>query len=131
MTNPEWIEEAAVHVIHSRQLQRHGGMEGIRDSGLLQSALGRPMNLWAYSRDTSDLAALAASYTVGIARNHPFLDGNKRTAAVVCETFLQLNGELLTANDDQWYDTMIQVAAGEMAEETLVEWIRERLEAKS
>ncbi len=127
MKNPEWIMEATVLKIHTRQLHRHGGLEGVRDAGLLQSALGRPMNLWAYSSDTTDLAALAASYTVGLARNHPFVDGNKRTAAVVCETFLQLNGVLLSANDDPWCETMLQVAAGEMAEEALVLWIRSRL----
>ncbi len=127
MVEPVWIADNAVLGIHAIQLQIHGGMAGLRDEGLLSSALNRPKNLWAYSRDQADLAALAMAYTFGIARNHPFIDGNKRTAAVVGETVLDLNGMLLTANDNQWYDTMIQLASGKLSEEKFAVWLCERL----
>lgn len=124
MDEPQWIEEQSTRIIHDRQLAKHGGMAGIRDAGLLSSALNRPRNLWAYARASADLAALAASYAAGIAQNHPFFDGNKRTAAVVCETFLDVNGIELTASDDQWYDAMIRVASGTWDDVQLAEWIR-------
>jgi death-on-curing protein len=127
MDEPQWIEEKSVLDIHEKQLAIHGGMAGLRDPGMLSSALHRPRNLWAYARDSADLAALAAAYATGIARNHAFIDGNKRTAAVVCEIFLELNGASLAASDDQWYEAMIQTASGALPEQDLATWIRGKL----
>ena len=90
MKEPIWISEPLVLANHQRQLAEHGGLDGVRDAGLLSSALARPKNVWAYGGDAADLSALAASYAFGLARNHPFLDGNKRTAYVVCRTFLKI-----------------------------------------
>jgi death-on-curing protein len=127
MREPQWIEDQSVLEIHRLQLEVHGGMAGIRDPGMLSSALNRSRNLWAYARESADMAALAAAYAAGVSRNHPFIDGNKRTAAVVCETFLELNGFELTASDDEWYATMIDLAAGHLEEAALASWIRDRL----
>lgn len=131
MIEPQWIASATVLEIHDLQLAAHGGLAGIRDSGLLSSALHRPVNLWTYARDAADLAALAAAYATGIARNHPFLDGTKRTAAVVCELFIKLNGMELVASDEHWYETMIRLASGQWNEEELAEWIRGNLGPKT
>jgi len=121
---PIWITAELTLAIHNRQLAEHGGIEGVRDEGLLSSALARPKHLLAYSKDTPDVASFAAAYGFGIARNHPFLDGNKRTAAVVCETFIELNGYQLTADDKTTYLTFLQLAEGTLSEEALAEWIR-------
>ncbi len=118
-----WIDPAAIVAIHNEQLAEHGGGEGLRDAGLLESALGRPLNLAAYG--TPDVADLAASYAVGLAKNHPFVDGNKRTAFVAMELFLALNGFTLKAGDADCVVTMLGVAAGEIDEATLSDWIRQ------
>lgn len=107
---------------HAEQLAEHGGGEGVRDASLLESAMARPQNLALYG--DPDVAALAASYAYGIARNHPFVDGNKRTAAVVSETFLMLNGFLLDVTDAELVVTFIALAAGELSEEELADWFR-------
>jgi death on curing protein len=109
--------------IHERQLSEHGGSPGIRDRGMLESALARPQQRYAYDPD-ADLPALAAACTYGLARNHPFVDGNKRTAAVVCELFLELNGYRLLAEDPDLYPVSIGLAAGEIVEEELAAWLR-------
>lgn len=127
MQEPIWLREDVVRAVHRRQLTEHGGSEGIRDPGLLESALARPKNLLAYSGDAPDLAALAAAYAWGLARNHPFVDGNKRTAYVVCRAFLQLNGNDLETAKDEKYLTFLRLAAGEISEEELATWIRQRL----
>jgi death-on-curing protein len=105
-------------------LAEHGGLEGIRDEGLLQSALCRPKNLLAYSESPPDMAALAAAYAYGIVKNHPFVDGNKRTAYVVMRTFLKLNGYDIQASSEEKYQIWIDLAAGKLSEEELAEWIR-------
>ncbi|REJ82804.1 MAG: type II toxin-antitoxin system death-on-curing family toxin [Acidobacteria bacterium] len=115
--------------IHRRQIAEHGGAAGVRDEGLLASALAKPKKLHAYAEQASGFAALAASHAFGIARNHPFLDGNKRTAFVVCRTFLLLNGFELAATREEKYRTFVALAAGELAESELEEWIEQRLEA--
>jgi death-on-curing protein len=125
MDEPAWIDESVILQIHELQLEEHGGLSGIRDRGLLSSAVFRSRNLWAYAGE--DFAALAAAYAIGIARNHPFNDGNKRTAAVACELFLRLNDRVLQASDDEWYETMIRVATGAMIETELADWIQNRL----
>lgn len=116
-----------VRAIHRRQLLEHGGLLGIRDENALLSALMRPRNLFAYSEPTPDLVALAASYAYGVARSHPFSDGNKRVALVVCRTFLRLNGVGISATQQEKYETFLRLAAGELAEDALAAWLRERL----
>jgi death on curing protein len=122
-----WVAESVVLAIHEAQLAEHGGMAGIRDEGLLASALARPHNLEAYGDDV-DAAALAAAYAFGIARNHPFLDGNKRTAFVVMELFLDLNGWTLEADDAICISMMLILAAGKLSEEMLAKWLRGHIE---
>lgn len=110
---------------HAEQLAEHGGGEGVRDAGMLDSAMARPQNLAAYGEP--DAAALAAAYAFGIARNHPFVDGNKRTAAVVSETFLVLNGYALDVTDAELVVAFLALAAGELPEAELADWFREHL----
>ncbi len=120
----EWIRLEAVHAMHNRQIAEHGGSAGTRDEGLLQSALARPENLFAYGGDEVDLAALAASYAFGIAKNHPFLDGNKRTALVVSVTFLNLNGYDFDGEPTETYSMFLGLADGTVSEDELAEWLR-------
>jgi len=124
---PVWIRTDVVLAIHQRQLSEHGGAEGIRDVGLLESALARPRQLAAYSESTPDHATLAAAYAFDIAPNHPFVDGNKRTAFVVCRTYLILNGVDLEASREEKYTTFLSLAEGELSAEALAAWIREHL----
>ncbi len=126
MPEPIWVRDDVVLAIHNRQLAEHGGLEGIRDEGLLASALDRPKNRYAYSEDESDIASLAACYAHAISSNHPFADGNKRTALVVCRTFLKLNGFDLTASQADKYQTFLALAAGELSEIEFADWIRPR-----
>lgn len=118
-----WIQRDVIIAIHEMQLAEHGGLEGIRDVGLLDSALGRPQNLAAYG--DPDAAAIAAAYGWGISRNHPFLDGNKRTGFVAAELFLRLNGYELMADDANCVLTMLSVAAGEIDEDAFAAWLRQ------
>jgi len=118
-----WIEPAVVLAVHDEQLAEHGGRAGLRDMGLLESALARPLQLAAYG--TPGRSALAAAYGVGIAKNHPFADGNKRTAFVAVELFLALNGALLVADDADCVLTMLAVAAGDLDEAAFARWIHE------
>jgi death-on-curing protein len=122
MTDPVFVAEEIVLAIHEEQLAEHGGLVGIRDHGLLSSALSRPLMKAQFGE--VDLAVLAAAYAYGIARNHPFLDGNKRTALAVSETFLELNGVALTASDQEAVITFLALAAGEFTEEALADWFR-------
>lgn len=124
----EWIELNFVFAVHKRQIAEHGGTDGLRDEGLLLSALARPQNLLAYGED-ADAAALAASYAFGIAKNHPFVDGNKRTALVVAITFLNLNGSDLDAPLSEIYTQFLGLAEGSISEEDLAMWLRQRLVA--
>ena len=123
MTEPVWIELAVVLAIHDEQLAEHGGQSGVRDRGLLESALAKPRNQFSYGE--SSLTRLAASYAFGISRNHPFLDGNKRTSLVVAELFLMLNGLELVASDAECITTFLALAAGELTEDELANWIAE------
>lgn len=124
-----WIGKQLILAIHDRQLAEHGGGSGVRDEGLLDSALARPHQLHAYGDPPPDLAALVASLTYGLARNHPFVDGNKRTAAVACETFLMLNGTVLEADDLTLYPVYIALADGSMSESEFATWLRPHLRA--
>jgi death-on-curing protein len=122
MIKPVWIRQDVVLRMHEEALSLHGGPEGVRDLGLLESALARPKNLLAYSEQAPSLNQLAASYAKGIVANHPFVDGNKRTAFTVSVTFLKLNGLQLTATKEERVLTFWSFAAGEISEEQLVQW---------
>jgi death-on-curing protein len=123
-----WVATEVARAAHAEQLAEHGGAEGVRDDGLLESAFARPRNLADYGQP--DAAALAASYAFGIARNHPFVDGNKRTAAVVAETFLMLNGYALAATDAELVVAILALAAGELTEDELTDWFRQHVRAR-
>ena len=125
MTDWRWVDHRVALTLHAEQLRAWGGGQGIRDQGMLESALARPRNLAAY--DQPDAADLAASYAFGLAKNHPFVDGNKRTALVVCETFLNDNGFELNASDAELAVLFEDLAAGELSEDDLAEWFRERV----
>jgi len=125
-----WLEKALALAIHDRQLAEHGGSAGVRDEGLLESALARPQQLHAYGDPAPDLADLAAALAYGLARNHPFLDGNKRTAHVAYRTFLALNGAELVATDEEKYLTMLALAEGKLAERDFAAWLRERVRTR-
>ena len=120
-----WVALTVVLAIHEEQLAEHGGLDGIRDQGLLESALHRPRNLESYGQP--DLADFAAAYAFGIARNHPFLDGNKRTSAVVTRLFLRLNGHDLNATQAERLAIWLALGAGEVTENGLADWMRNRL----
>lgn len=123
---PVWLDATDALAIHDRQLAEHGGGTGVRDIGMLESALGRPVNRWAYGED--DPAALAAAYAFGVARNHPFIDGNKRTAWVLARLFLAINGHSLSFAPEDAIATVLALAAGELAEDELADWFRTRLQ---
>lgn len=125
MTEPVWLPVELVIAIHEEQLREFGGPGGIRDLGALESALGRPRNRWVYEQ--GDLPDLAAAYAFGIARNHPFVDGNKRTALVSLVTFLGLNGIDFVADEAEAVVIILGLAAGEIGEEGLARWIRDNL----
>ncbi len=121
-----WLREDVILAIHDEQVAEHGGLAGLRDITLVQSALARPRNLAAYG--DPDVAALAAAYAYGLARNHGFLDGNKRTAFVAALVFLLANGWNLTASDFESVEIMLSVAAGKLEEGDLAAWIRRNVE---
>jgi death on curing protein len=122
-----WVAVEVAMAAHAEQLAEHGGGAGVRDMRLLESAMARPKNLAGYG--DPDAADLAAAYAFGIARNHPFADGNKRTAAVVSETFLTLNGHALGCSDAELVVAFLALAAGELSEEELADWFRGHLRA--
>ena len=126
-----WLDRAVILAIHDMQLAEHGGGAGVRDAGLLDSALGKPLHLQAYGESPPDAAALAASYGYRISRNHPFIDGNKRTGFVAAELFLRLNGLALHADDASCVLTMLAVAAGDMPEEEFAAWLRAHTAARA
>jgi death on curing protein len=125
MKEPEWLDIELVLDFHAEQLALFGGADGIRDRGLLESALARPINKFAYGE--TELAALAAAYGFGIARNHPFVDGNKRTALASMIVFLGLNGIDLDATQEEATAIVLGLAAGEIPEEILVNWIADHM----
>jgi death-on-curing protein len=126
-----WIERALALAIHERQLAEHGGGSGVRDETLLQSALARPQQLHAYGDPPPDLADLAASLAYGLARNHPFVDGNKRTAHVCYRVFLALNDAQLVASEEEKYLQMLTLAEGSLSEADFAAWLRSRLRLES
>jgi death-on-curing protein len=122
-----WIKKALALAIHDRQLAEYGGSGGVRDEGLLESALTRPQQTFAYGDPPPDLADLAASLAFGLARNHHFVDGNKRTATVCCEAFLRLNGARLTATDTEYYPSILALADGRLTEADFANWLRQHI----
>ena len=128
MKQPEWLTTQMVVAIHSEQLAIFGGSAGLRDRALLESALGRPRNKWAYEK--SELATLAAAYGYGIARNHPFVDGNKRTALLAIYTFLGINRIDFIVPEAEAAAMILSVASGDVGEENLAQWIADGLGRK-
>jgi len=121
-----WIDAQAMRAVHEEQILEHGGPAGLRDAGLLESALARPRHLATYG--TPDVCDLAAAYGFGLARNHPFVDGNKRTAFVAVELFLALNGHALAASDADCVMAMLRLAASETDEKAFADWLRAHVE---
>jgi death-on-curing protein len=122
MKEPVWIERQALELLHGAGLARFGGPAGVRDDGLLDSALARAKNAFHYG--TGDLAALAAAYAFGLAKDHPFIDGNKRAAFLACGVFLELNGLRLTATPADAYAAIIALADGTLGEDEFAQWVR-------
>jgi death-on-curing protein len=129
MNEPEWLELQEVIDMHAEQLSMFGGPEGIRDQGMLESALARPVNRWHYGE--TDMAALAAAYAFGLARNHPFVDGNKRIAFQALIVFLRSNGIHFRPDPAQATAIMFALAAGEVGEEGFTRWISDNLPSQS
>ncbi|HLA75449.1 MAG TPA: type II toxin-antitoxin system death-on-curing family toxin [Gammaproteobacteria bacterium] len=122
----KWVPEQAIHAIHLELIADFGGAAGVRDEALLAMSLERPRNKYAYGE--RNLCELAAAYGFGFARNHPFIDGNKRTAFAVMDVFLRLNGRALAASEKEAYATMIQLAAGDLQETQLAKWLTDHTE---
>lgn len=127
MNEPVWLDAAEVIDMHAEQLAMFGGPAGVRDPGLLKSALGRPVNKWTYGE--TDLAVLAAAYGYGLARNHAFVDGNKRIAFMTMMIFLRINGVRISPSQPQATAIMLELAAGSVGEDGLARWIRDNLPA--
>jgi death on curing protein len=123
MTEPRWLAKRALLLLHGESLAEHGGAPGIRDEALLESALGRPINQYAYG-GVSDVIQLAPAYAFGIVRNHPFLDGNKRAALIAAGVFLRVNGTRLQADKVDAYRATLALAAGEISEDEFAAWLR-------
>lgn len=127
MTNWRWLDPRLAVALHSEQIAEHGGADGLRDERLLMSALSRPKNLADYG--DPDVADLAAAYAWGLVRNHPFVDGNKRVALILCETFLAINGYELEVEDLTLTLTFLDLAAGTIDEQDLASWLRDKIVA--
>ncbi len=128
MIEPVWVGQVVIELLHGETIAEHGGAEGLRDAGLLESALARPKNLFAYEGVT-DPARLAAAYAFGLAKNHAFVDGNKRIAFIACGLFLRLNGWRLVADQADAALTFLALAAGDLDEDQLAAWIRSHVRA--
>jgi death-on-curing protein len=128
MTRPKWLPEWLVYEVHNDQIAEHGGASGVRDAGLLESALARPLNAFAYG--VEDIFDLAALYAAGAVKNHPFVDGNKRTGFILSELFLNANGWSLDATDDDVIACVLLLAGGELDEQNYAVWLRENSSPK-
>lgn len=128
MSEPFWLTRRIIIAMHDEQLAIHGGASGLRDEGMLESALDRPRNKWSY--ESADLPELAAAYAFGIARNHPFVDGNKRTSLLALYTFLGVNGIDFVVPEAEAAAIIVSLAAGEVSEESLTRWIRDNWDSK-
>lgn len=127
MLPPFWVRDDVVIALHKRQIAEHGGIDGIRDIAALESALARPKNLYFYNESSVSIYQIAASYAYGISRNHPFLDGNKRTSLVVMNLFLKINGISINPSKESSYLTFINLAAGILTEDDLAKWIESNI----
>jgi len=130
MSDIVWLARQSVELLHAESLLEHGGLSGLRDEGLLESALARPLNLHAYE-DVADIFALAACYGVALAKNHPFNDGNKRVAFIASLTFALVNGWLVVADQAEAAAMMLGVAAGEIGQAELTAWLRDHAQPRS
>jgi death on curing protein len=128
ITEPKWLGVESVLVMHEEQLAEHGGAAGIRDLGLLDSALARPRNAWSYGQ--SDLVALGALYAAGVMRNHPFVDGNKRTGFLAAYAFLYVNGLEIVADEAEVIVQCLSLAAGEIDDSEFAAWLRENVQPR-
>ncbi|TYO63272.1 type II toxin-antitoxin system death-on-curing family toxin [Bradyrhizobium hipponense] len=128
MSEPFWLTRRMIIAIHDEQLAIHGGASGLRDDGMLDSALDRPKNKWSY--ENADLVELAAAYAFGIAHNHPFVDGNKRTSLLALYTFLGVNGVDFVVPEAEAAAIILSLAAGEVSEQSLALWIRDNWNSK-
>jgi death-on-curing protein len=128
MNEPIWLELQAVQVLHDEQLAEHGGSPGVRDAGLLESALARPRNAWSYGEQ--DLVALAALYAAGIMRNHPFVDGNKRAGFLAAYAFLDVNGLEIVADEVEVVVQCLALAASEIDNAAFAAWLRENVQPR-
>ncbi len=126
---PRWVSRTVVQAIHTDQVRQHGGPLGLRDEGLLESALARPQNRWRYETDT-DLATIAAAYGFGLAQNHPFIDGNKRVAFLTMHVFFGLNGHRIVATEPEVVTLMMGVAAGTIDEAALAGWLGDHIQTR-
>ena len=129
MREPRWVPRTALLAAHLDQIREHGGLQGIRDEGALESALNRPRQKWHYG-ETNEIYSLAAAYAFGISSNHPFRDGNKRAAFIAAYIFLGLNGWTVTASEEAVVTAMVALAAGKLSEDELAEWIRDNIEPR-
>jgi death-on-curing protein len=120
----EWLTINDVLAIHDEQIAEHGGSDGVRDMNVIESAIARPRHLMNFGDPPPDMAAMAATLAFGLAKNHGFVDGNKRTSAVATETFLTLNGHKFTATDEEIVQVWTDIGAGQLAEDKLAEWLR-------
>ena len=123
MKEPRWLSRSVVGIIHTNQIREHGGSFGVREEGLIQTALDRPRNKWAYEKD-SDLADLAAAYGYGLVKNHGFVDGNKRVAFMAVYTFLGVNDHDLNVSELEAVRVMLDLTASNLAEDQFASWIR-------
>ncbi len=130
MEQPLWMVAVDAVIAHDLSIAAHGGSMGVRDTGLLESALARAKNIWAYAESAPSLPVLAAAYAFGISQNHPFIDGNKRTALLVSFAFLDANGLEVTASQEDAYLTILGLAAGEITEAELALWFAEHTAAR-
>ena len=124
MKEPECLLKQVVQSFHYQQLKEHGGAHGLRDEGMLDSALNKPLQMWNYKDPKPDIPSLAAAYAYGLAKNHPYADGNKRTAAIACEVFLLLNGYEFTVDETAKYPNYLALASGDHNQESFTEWLR-------
>ena len=130
MNEPIWLQKSAIIYLHDSSIARFGGSEGLRDEGLLDSALNRPVNRFNYE-DGVDLADIAASYAFAFARNHAFVDGNKRIAFLACGVFLESNGAVIAASNADAYHAIIALAAGQIGEREFAVWLRQNCKFRS
>ena len=120
---PEWVLKEVVQSFHAQQLIEHGGGHGLRDESMLESALSKPQQMWNYKEPKPDIPTLAAVYAFGLAKNHPYVDGNKRTAAIACEVFLLLNGYEFTVGETEKYPQYLALASGDHTQESFTAWL--------